>query len=90
MTCYTENEGFARDVLQKIGFAGSGEYSKVAVSLETSSKKQRFGELVLRRRGLKIAISLETSSKNRDVEGALLLASSWNAPGGLQNGRRQL
>ena len=61
----------------------------MAVSLETSSKKQQFGELVLRRPSSKIAISLETSSENRDVEGALLLASSWNAPKGLRNGRIQ-
>ena len=53
----------------------------MAVSLETSSKKQQFGELVLRRPSSKIAISLETSSENRDVDRVLLFASSWNAPG---------
>ena len=89
-TFYAESEGFARDVLQKIGFAEKLEYSKTAVSLETSSKKQQFGELVLRRPSSKIAISLETSSENRDVECALLFASFWGAPKGLRNHRRQL
>ena len=69
--------------------AKSPEYSEMAVSPETSSKKQLFEELVLRCPRSKIAISLETSSKNQDVEGALLLASSWNAPKGLRNCRIQ-
>ena len=48
--------------------AKSPEYSNIAVSPETSSKKLDVESSVLRRLMLKMRLSPETSSENGDVE----------------------